>query len=178
MGTFTYFAYGSNMLSRRLRARCPSARVISVGQVYGRALAFSKRSIDGSAKATLVTNEAKDARAYGVLFEIIVAERAALDMAEGCGAGYRRDDDLCVAVADGRQGRQDVRASTYIATAIAIDLPVYDWYRDLVLAGANEHKLPPEWIAALDGFVVIADPNPLRASRLEALSILEKQRGA
>lgn len=26
--TFLYFAYGSNMLSARLKARCPSAKVI------------------------------------------------------------------------------------------------------------------------------------------------------
>jgi gamma-glutamylcyclotransferase len=176
MNTFTYFAYGSNMLSRRLRARCPSAQVIGVGQVFGHVLEFSKRSADGSGKVTLVKSNAKDAQAYGVLFEIIVAEQAALDKAAGCGAGYRRDDGFCVAVADGRQGRQDVQASTYVATAVATDLPVYDWYRDLVLAGAREHKLPAEWIAALDGLAVIADPNPVRATRLEALAILEKQR--
>jgi hypothetical protein len=50
--TVLYFAYGSNMLTRRLRdpARAPSARVLATGYVTGRRLVFDKAGQDGSGK--------------------------------------------------------------------------------------------------------------------------------
>ena len=45
-----YFAYGSNMLTRRLTvaARGPSAHAIAVGKLLGRQLQFHKVGLDGS----------------------------------------------------------------------------------------------------------------------------------
>ena len=54
-GSFLFFAYGSNMLTDRLRERCPDARPLGAAIARGYVLSFSKRSRDGSSKATLLT---------------------------------------------------------------------------------------------------------------------------
>jgi hypothetical protein len=54
-GRFLYFGYGSNMLTKRLRAanRAPSAVAHSRGHVVGRKLTFHKVSDDGSGKGDM-----------------------------------------------------------------------------------------------------------------------------
>lgn len=58
-----YFAYGSNMLTERLRARCPSAHPIGTGIAMGFRLNFSKRGEDGSGKAMLTKQSGQNASA-------------------------------------------------------------------------------------------------------------------
>jgi cation transport regulator ChaC len=85
---FVYFAYGSNMLTRRVQARTTSARAEAVGHVVGRRLTFSKRSDDGSGKADAeLMNDAAD-QVEGVMFSIETAQKQALEEAEGVGRGY------------------------------------------------------------------------------------------
>jgi len=114
MLTFTYFAYGSNMLRERLSARCPSAKVLGHATASGYSLQFFKKSVDGSGKATLVQSAKDDVLVNGVLFEIVTGERVDLDAAEGLGQGYARDDDFRVRSEDGNE----VRATTYIGTRL------------------------------------------------------------
>jgi gamma-glutamylcyclotransferase len=169
MLTFTYFAYGSNMLRERLSARCPSAKVLGRATATGYSLQFCKQSADGSGKATLVQSTKKDAIVHGVLFEIATAERADLDAAEGLGKGYARDDDFRVRSEDGNE----VRATTYIGTRLDRSLMPYDWYRALVIAGARQHELPAEWVTAIEKVAAVRDPKPDRPARLNALAVLE-----
>jgi gamma-glutamylcyclotransferase len=105
-----YFAYGSNMLSRRLRARVPSAMPIAKGFVSEHRLTFDKVSIDGSGKCdTEKTGVPKD-RVYGVVYKIDGTDKPALDRAEGLGNGYA---EKCVeVVTDGGT----VLAKAYYAT--------------------------------------------------------------
>ena len=44
MATFTYFAYGSNMLLERLQKRCKTASFLGLAVAHGYTLAFSKKS--------------------------------------------------------------------------------------------------------------------------------------
>ena len=75
-GSFLFFAYGSNMLTERLRERCPDARPLGAAIARGYVLSFSKRSKDGSSKATLLTTtDGAKQDAYGVLFEIPLGQR-------------------------------------------------------------------------------------------------------
>ena len=88
--TFHYFAYGSNMLTRRLksRKRAPSAVSIGSGYIAGRRLTFDKRSRDGSGKCDAEeTGNATD-RVYGVIFELSFSDKCDLNRAEGRGKGY------------------------------------------------------------------------------------------
>jgi len=63
---------------------------------------------------------------------------------------------------------------TYIANAASIDpdLKPYDWYLGLIVTGARQHELPPRYIETIEAMPSIADPEPDRKSRLEALKLL------
>lgn len=165
--TFLYFAYGSNMLTARLRARCPSARIAGTGNAVGSDLAFSKASKDGSGKATLITSA--DAVTPGVIFEIASAELRALDRAEGLGVGYERLDDFIIRnVATGAS----VSVTTYRATVTDDALIPYDWYLALVIAGARRAGLADGHIERLLQIPHLVDPDPGRAARRDAVHAL------
>lgn len=149
MGTFLYFAYGSNMLTERLTAiqRCPSAMPRGIAVARGYSLAFTKPSRDLSGKATLT--ETDGCHQYGVLFEIDDRELSDLDREEGRGNGYERDDLFPVVLPDGSK----INVSTYIASECKSGLNPYDWYLALIVAGAKQHNLPVEQIEALQATV-------------------------
>ncbi len=157
--TFKYFAYGSNMLSTRLLARCKSAERLCVAQARGFRVEFSKKSKDGSGKATL----AKAASAHcteGVLFEIDISERDALDRFEEVGIGYDRIDDFRVETDAG-----PVVATTYMAKTNVRSLRPYDWYLALVIAGAVEHSICNSYVEILRANDYVPDPVQDRLTR-------------
>ncbi len=166
--TFLYFAYGSNMLSSRLRARCPSAKVIGITLARNHALEFSKKSIDGSGKATLIENT-DSIHTPGVLFEIEAVEREALDRFEGEGNGYDRVDEFSVETID-----KAVTATTYLASATQSDLLPFDWYVALVIAGGLEHELGDQYTNRLRAIQYASDEDVTRKSRVAALEALAR----
>lgn len=168
MSTFTYFAYGSNMLDERLRQRCSSARFVGTGAAAGWQLAFTKRSLDHSGKATMRPCSSSTGRVHGVLFTIDLIERPILDLAEG--ADYERRDNVPIEV----EGGALTYASAYIARETAIDagLIPYDWYRALVIAGARRHRLPADVIAMIEAVPVRPDPVLTREHRRVAIALL------
>lgn len=153
------------MLTARLKARCPSAAPVRVGMVRGRVLRWHKVSSDGSGKGNLPAGRQQDV-AYGVIFEIEVSERAALDEAEGLGRGY----DAVEIVVDGDTG--PVECLAYLASDIDDHRQPYDWYRRLALAGALEHGLPEFYVAQIAVVTTKVDRKPRRKSRLEAERLL------
>ncbi|MDQ2928209.1 MAG: gamma-glutamylcyclotransferase, partial [Pseudomonadota bacterium] len=68
--TYINFAYGSNMCSRRLRERTPSARALGVGRLPGHKLAWHMAGGDGSAKCDIVETGREEDVVWGVLYEI------------------------------------------------------------------------------------------------------------
>lgn len=157
-----YFAYGSNLLTARLRARCASARVVGTARLEGFHVAMAKQSwLDPSGKATILEGGA----AEGVVFELSEAELATLDAIEGVGKGY----DRCAVAVDLRAER--VGAVTYIATDPQPGLVPFDWYLALVLAGAAEHGLGGVR-AAMAHQVHSPDPDPARPGHVMAIEAL------
>src|SRR4030081_95179 len=66
-----YFAYGSNMLTARLRERVPSAAAIGIGKLVAHALRWDKRSWQGgSGKCDAEATSRNDDVVWGVLFEL------------------------------------------------------------------------------------------------------------
>lgn len=152
-----YFAYGSNMLEQWLRSpdRVPAAKFAVIGFVRGRRPHFHKRSRDGSGKCDIPESGNDTDIVYGVLYEIPDSDIGVLDRAEGVGHGYTRSK-LMVSV----EGQTPVLATVYLADASHIDseLQPYEWYRDLVLAGAEQHTLPNDYICAISSIPVRPDP--------------------
>jgi len=141
------FAYGSNMNINRLKKRVPSANKICTASLDGYSFAFNKKSKDGSVKGNIEqTNNAND-KVWGVVFEIDEKEKKKLDDAEGLGKGYN-ETMVNVLGAD----RQLINVQVYIADSDAIDnsLHPYDWYKEYVVSGAKENKLPESYINKLE----------------------------
>lgn len=169
-GTFIYFAYGSNMLSRRLKARnrAPSATPIGTGYVSSRRLTFDKVSTDGSGKCDVESTANDSDRVYGVLFEIDKSEESKLDNAEGLGNGYKIET-----VEVRTQGGITLKAKAYVATKKEPALCPYHWYKAIVIAGAVEHKLPLSYIEWLRTINSKQDPNVKRCAENEALLFVD-----
>lgn len=165
MGKLTYFAYGSNMLTERLRERTPSCRSLGVGQLLGRRLAFHKRSKDGSGKCNIATAEA-DNEVLGVVFELDDSELGALDSAEGRGYGYEP------ITLDILLNGTVLPCWTYEATDIKEGLAPYGWYKGLVLAGLLQHAMPAAYLEQVKRVPAIADPLPERKGAVEAGALL------
>lgn len=167
-----YCAYGSNMLIERLQARVPSAKPVSHARIEGWCLQFDKRSADGSGKCHIVPSPGDVV--YGVVFFIPLADRGKLDEVEGRHHGYERQWLREVILGDGSK----VEAFTYVADPdyVQAGLLPYDWYYDLVVAGAEQHSLPNEYIAALKCTPSSPDPEVDRPRRAEALRVLAKFR--
>lgn len=160
---FITFAYGSNMPTARIRQRCPSALSLGVAELRGYELRWHKKSIDGSGKCDIVQTDQPGASVFGVLYEIAVSEKAALDVAEGLGSGY---DETTIEV---HRGADQLTVNAYVATATDPALKPYRWYRALAVAGAIEHGLPVDYIARLEAVLAEEDPERERHSKNMAL---------
>ncbi len=155
-----YFSFGSNMSSKRLQARVPSARALGSARLDQHRLCFHKRNLDGSAKAdALFTGEDED-QLHGVLFDIAPEDKSLLDAKEGLGHGYE-EKRARVWTAD--ESWQD--CFLYYATDIDPTLLPYSWYLEHVLRGAREHALPALWLRFLESIPHCPDPDPARHQR-------------
>ncbi len=95
----------------------------------GRELRWYKVSKDRSDKCDIVPAAADNA-VYGVLYEIALSDKPALDIAEGLGWGYQQAQ-LEVETETG-----PVLALSYQATNIDHGTRPYDWYNAPMVAGA------------------------------------------
>ncbi|MFQ5598558.1 MAG: gamma-glutamylcyclotransferase family protein [Nitrospiria bacterium] len=152
-----YFAYGSNMSIKRLCARAPSARFVTVAKLSKHILKFHKAGQDGSGKCDAFETGDMDDFIMGVVFEIDASEKPVLDRKEGLGQGYEVKD----VVVTSRQGAS-LEAFTYTATNIRWSLKPYHWYKAHVLRGAEENGLPESYIQEIARIASDADPKPER----------------
>ena len=133
-----YFAYGSNLSSARMRGRVTSARALGPARIADYRLALDKRGADGSGKANLAP--APGASVWGVVYAIDELHWPRLD---ACEPGYRRVE------VEVWTPQRSLAAQTYRARVLTDDPVAFDWYKRLILEGALEHGLPPEWIETL-----------------------------
>ncbi len=147
-----YFAYGSNMSSRRLQARIPGVLSHGIGWMRDRRLVCNRRGKDGSGKANLADHPRSIA--WGVLFRLEQGDWPQLDAFE---PGYSRlACDVCVptsgsATAADNQGEYLLkRAQVYLWTNRGPELEPLDWYRNHLLEGAREHGLPTSHIDLIE----------------------------
>ena len=153
MSTILYFAYGSNMSTRRLVARVPSARAVSVAELRGHTLAFHKIGKDGSAKCDAAYTGKSTDVVYGVVYEMLSFEKSTLDKIEGLGNGYE-EKTVVVTFENG----DELEPVTYCATNIDVSLKPRDWYVEHVLRGAREHGLPVAYVGGIEAIESIPDP--------------------
>lgn len=144
-GTWTYFAYGSNLLTARLQARTPSAQPLATAFLEGYDLRFHKIGDDGSGKCDAYFTGEDGHRVWGVLYRMALREKPILDAIEGVGQGYALKP--VPVMASGEQ----IQAITYVVEADYIDpdMVPFDWYHGFVVSGAREHRLPEAYVARI-----------------------------
>ncbi|CAN8097544.1 unnamed protein product [Discula destructiva] len=93
--TLYYFAYGSNLSSTQMRARCPGSRGVALGVLRGWDFRINTRGFANVVPSFAATTAAAAAsrssppHVYGVLYKLESAEeKAALDMYEGVPVAY------------------------------------------------------------------------------------------
>ena len=148
-----YFAYGSNMATDHMVLRIPSAEPLGRARLRGKRVVFNKRSRDGSGKANLV--DSPGSVSWGVLYKVDFEDIEALDRIEG---GYMRTQ-VTVQLNEGTT----VSAETYTSTEVTDEPVAYDWYKDLLVTGAREHSLPPDYVCYLEHLPDKADTSSSRA---------------
>jgi hypothetical protein len=132
-----YFAYGSNLMSERMRER--GAEILSARPAVLRdhRLAFDKAGRDGSGRANVV--RVLGGQVYGVLYEVTQAGLETLRIFE---SGYDLVDVL-VECARPDGGVEVLAAKTFMARADRrTDAPPSRGYLATVLEGIREHRLP------------------------------------
>ncbi|HAD04590.1 MAG: hypothetical protein A2091_13185 [Desulfuromonadales bacterium GWD2_61_12] len=162
-----YFAYGSNLLLERLRARTSSATVGGPARLDGYRLNFSLTGDDGSGKCAITPAAGVAAQVWGVVYRLAAVELPLLDAAEGVPRLYRR-----AAVMVSCRGAV-MTAFTYLPMATGLAPPPYTWYWQLVVAGALQQGLPLGYIENLTRQVAVVDPDARRPARLIALQVLQ-----
>lgn len=158
------FSYGSNMLTARIRERCPGAQAIGTALLEDHQLAWHKSSKNGSGKCDVVGRR-RGAAVHGVVFRVPRAEKWDLDKAEGLGYGY--DERVAEVILNGERSR----VVLYVATDTDGTLKSYTWYRALVVAGAREHGLPSDYITALETVEALEDQDRSRHDKNMLLAL-------
>ena len=151
MNKLLYFAYGSNLHPLWLCSRTPSAEVLGTERLPNFSLQFNKHGLDDSGKCNIVSSSVDSDVVYGVVYAFSSHEKEVLDVAE---RGYEQEYIQI--------GNYD-KVLIYIAedTVEGYTSP-HSWYRDIVIAGAEYHQFPEEYIDYIKSFSTIDDPDQER----------------
>jgi cation transport regulator ChaC len=151
--TLWYFAYGSNMCRAIfVERRTIQPSTSTWGWLAGWRLCFDLPVGPGErGVANLVPDAA--ASTCGVLHRISIEEAALLDRTEGVHGGLYQRVAVAVAAAHG----ETITAFTYQSTLTPSPRKPSPRYMGLLLDGAREHGLPPEYVAYLQSFALAHD---------------------
>ena len=94
----------------------------------------------------------------GVVYEIPLQEKPALDAAKALGVGYT-EREIDVHLVD-----TSVRVWAYMALQVDPSVVPFEWYKALVVAGAKEHGIESNYVRALESVAAKPDPDPSRAA--------------
>uniref|UniRef100_A0A2A4JV31 gamma-glutamylcyclotransferase n=1 Tax=Heliothis virescens TaxID=7102 RepID=A0A2A4JV31_HELVI len=156
-GTFFYFAYGSNLLTKRLHVQNPSAVFYSVAKLKDHRLDFNIQSeLWQGAAATIVEDKGEDV--WGAVWTIDIDQMHNLDEQEGVAEGFYFAKNVTVTTVNG----QTLVARTYEETQNPskienhTDLPLErrpsNTYLEVIALGAIESRLPAEYIGFIFSF--------------------------
>ncbi|XP_038208344.1 gamma-glutamylcyclotransferase-like isoform X2 [Zerene cesonia] len=152
--TFLYFAYGSNLLKRRIHINNPSAEFLGVGRLDNHQLDFIKYSDHWrGSSATIVPIQ--NAYVWGAVWRIQNKDMPALDRQEGVDTNWYFPKTVDIETLDGTI----VQCRTYQQT---INPPLRKededipnerrpsiTYLDCIIKGAIECNLPKEYLVKL-----------------------------
>jgi Gamma-glutamyl cyclotransferase, AIG2-like len=134
-----YFAYGANMDASAMGRRCPRSKALGLARLARHRLAVMR-------EGWLTVVRDPRAAVHGVLWDVALADVAALDRYEGLAGGlYAKLTQPVVAEIGPR------RAIVYIGANAGPGVARPDYVAE-VIAAARSWSLPQEAIDALEGF--------------------------
>ena len=161
-----YAAYGSNLHPLRLSRRLATASLLGTAFLPDWSLRFHKRSVDASGKCSIASGSSG---VHFAIYEISDADKLVLDRIEGAGSGYMEIDFVVPGYG---------RCFSYTASETHIDdsLAPYDWYKELVLAGARTLGFPLAYVDAIRGVEARTDPDLDRHQQMwDLVDLIEVQ---
>ncbi|XP_035448825.1 gamma-glutamylcyclotransferase [Spodoptera frugiperda] len=152
--TFLYFAYGSNLLKRRIHINNPSAKFLGIGRLDNHLLDFIKYSEHWrGTSATIVPNPGS--HVWGAIWRLHNDDMPALDKQEGVENNWYFAKNVDIMLPDGSQ----TVCRTYQQTInppirkpgeeLPVDRRPCITYLDCIVNGAIECKLPEYYIEEL-----------------------------
>ncbi len=169
MTSLNYFAFGSNLSSRRLMQRLPTAEIHCVTTLASHRLCWRKNDRGQSGKCDIEVTDNPADLVYGVIYRVTPDDRLILDEIECHGYVYDRREVRVAA-----PGGDRLEAFTYQATDIDHRQQPFHWYKEHVLRGALEHGFPEDFIETIRATPSIDDHDSERHWR--ELSIYEDPR--
>ena len=149
-----YAAYGSNLHPHRLGRRLESARLLGTSFLSGWSLYFHKRGMDRSAKCNIRPGSTG---VHLAIYEISVEDKLILDEIEGLRYGY--SDTILYIPEFG-----DCLSYVAVESHIEESLEPYDWYKELVVAGARLHGFPEDYLNRIERTLAKPDPDAVRSA--------------
>jgi|GEM_PF-364118 len=136
-----YFAYGSNLLHRQMKERCPESSFVGAGVVEGYRFFINERGY-----ANIVPDA--DSRVYGGIYLMTMADIASLDQWEGVATECYKKRMLA---ATATTNSEDFDCLVYIDPRVEPG-PPQAGYLEKVLQGAQDCGLPREYVSFLRSF--------------------------
>jgi gamma-glutamylcyclotransferase (GGCT)/AIG2-like uncharacterized protein YtfP len=147
-----YFAYGSNLDQRQMRARCPGSRHVGRALLEGHRLVFTRWS-EARKGGVASLLPAPDQEVWGALYDITEKDLAALDAAEGYDPlkfkdqnAYNREER--VVFRDGNTN-DPLAVWLYIAYPQGDHFKPHPDYWGPAVAGAEESGLPADYVDSM-----------------------------
>ena len=156
----SYFAFGSNLSTARLKHRLPHASLKDIAILNRHRLCFRKNLQGESGKCDLTFTGNREDLVYGVIYLMTQPEKQVLDCFETRGFGYI-DRRVEVIKVDGEK----IQAFTYFADGIDEMQAPFHWYKEHVLRGAREHNFPADYVQSISAILSIDDHNSNREQK-------------
>ncbi len=136
-----YFAYGSNMDLDQMKARCPGAKVIGVGELKHYNISFTRWSRAWNSGTADILPE-RGGKIYGALYDLSLEDLKKMDKFADYPNSYIRQDVMVCCQ------EEHLPAMTYIARRSGVFLPSRSYLGKMV-RGAMSHEIPEEYINLL-----------------------------
>ena len=148
-----YFAYGSNMASGQMRARCPGAQPLGPARLDGWRFYVNRRG-------TASIKPAEGHCVHGVVWRIAPEHKATLDIYEGIRLRRYLAREVTLVHARGM-----LRGFAYVGTHLGEGRPVRAYLEGVVIPAARAWDLPQTYIEELQGWFRVPPVGPAKPRR-------------
>lgn len=162
--TFNYFAYGSNLLQKRIHIRNPSAVFKAIARIDDYCLGFDHNPVESAWHGAAATiTESKGDHVWGVVWTLNKSDMGSLDIQEEVADRVYEPRTVDVTGVKGEVLRNC--RTYYLLDRGFEDRRPSPQYLNVIIRGAIEHDLPADYVKKLkdiehngyDGPVSLAD---------------------